>query len=571
MAENTNYQPNQENIRDLLSPYLDGEVNDEELALVEQAITDSPELEQELESLRQTVALVAALPPMPAPRPFTLSEADIQPVATPAPRKRFWLPAWAGGLAMAAAALICVLAAGSLFFGSQFGSNSAPVLGIARVDEAAQAVESAEMAPAEPAAEVAIEETREDEQEEAAAEETFAAEESEEAAADTAVEEKTVTIETEAEKSVVEKETDDTTALAGQAEATEGEETNGGEMRDADQTGAGAAPLPTPSPLPTTTATPVILLPIIPTSTAAPSAPDSGGGEGTLAGQAAPAEEPVSETAAEAGEAEAQAPLAQPAPGADGEAASEEAASETSRDEAESEALEAPAAAQPTISLEDTIQNDQEFALRQESARPVEIQDLRLQVQPGFIQIEGIIEAEPGTILGALLLRNQSPFEGWADSAGLQSVVQSDGRFSLSIKAQTNRVDQDLFVSEPATYEIVILSTGTAAPIVATVSFDTFELGANQAQPSATATPTEEPIPTDTAVPPIASSTPLPQPTVMPPEQPAETALQAIATPQPESRSQRITILILSTAGLIGLAILAIIGVFIWSTINKKR
>ena len=58
MADNTNHQPNIEHVRDLLSPYLDGEVTDEERKLVEQAVITSPELHEELETLRQTVALV---------------------------------------------------------------------------------------------------------------------------------------------------------------------------------------------------------------------------------------------------------------------------------------------------------------------------------------------------------------------------------------------------------------------------------------------------------------------------------------------------------------------------------
>ncbi|MBN1217623.1 MAG: hypothetical protein JXM69_01745 [Anaerolineae bacterium] len=112
MAENTNHQPNIEVVRDLLSPYLDGEVTAQERALVEQTVATSPELRDELESLRQTVALVGSLPQVPAPRPFTLTEAGVGAVS--APRKFFRLPGWAGGLAAVATLLICVLAAGGL-------------------------------------------------------------------------------------------------------------------------------------------------------------------------------------------------------------------------------------------------------------------------------------------------------------------------------------------------------------------------------------------------------------------------------------------------------------------------
>ena len=64
MADNQNHQLNPDQIRDLLSPYLDDEVTDEERALVEQALAASAELQGELETLRRTMALVAALPPV---------------------------------------------------------------------------------------------------------------------------------------------------------------------------------------------------------------------------------------------------------------------------------------------------------------------------------------------------------------------------------------------------------------------------------------------------------------------------------------------------------------------------
>ena len=67
MAANQNHQFNTDQIRELLSPYLDGEVTDEERALVEQAIAASDEIRGELETLRRTIALVAALPPAPEP------------------------------------------------------------------------------------------------------------------------------------------------------------------------------------------------------------------------------------------------------------------------------------------------------------------------------------------------------------------------------------------------------------------------------------------------------------------------------------------------------------------------
>ena len=51
MVDNRNHPDNLEYIQELLSPYLDGEVTEEEQALVEQALAVSPELQQELEML----------------------------------------------------------------------------------------------------------------------------------------------------------------------------------------------------------------------------------------------------------------------------------------------------------------------------------------------------------------------------------------------------------------------------------------------------------------------------------------------------------------------------------------
>jgi len=151
MATNTPQQPNIEEIRELLSPYLDGEVTAVERVQVDSALAGSLELQADLASLRQTVTLLANLPVMPAPRPFTLTAAQVQ---QPQRQRRFWLPAWAGGLAAAAAAIICVLVVGGgLFWGAQLsGSQSAPAQMVAQKEMAAEAVQiTAAKAPAAPA------------------------------------------------------------------------------------------------------------------------------------------------------------------------------------------------------------------------------------------------------------------------------------------------------------------------------------------------------------------------------------------------------------------------------------
>ena len=82
-------------IRELLSPYLDGAVTAAERAQVENALAQSPELRAELDSLRQTVQLMQSLPRVPAPRPFTLSAADAG-IAEPKKRGFLGKPLWAG-------------------------------------------------------------------------------------------------------------------------------------------------------------------------------------------------------------------------------------------------------------------------------------------------------------------------------------------------------------------------------------------------------------------------------------------------------------------------------------------
>ena len=66
MAGNDKQQSNIEQARELLSPYLDGEVSGEERGLVEEALAVSDELRADLDTLRQTVSLLQALPSVPA-------------------------------------------------------------------------------------------------------------------------------------------------------------------------------------------------------------------------------------------------------------------------------------------------------------------------------------------------------------------------------------------------------------------------------------------------------------------------------------------------------------------------
>lgn len=154
MVDKNNPQIDNEYIRDLLSSYLDDEVSDAERLMVERAVAESDELQAELDSLRQTVTLLNNLPPMPAPRPFTLSQIDVEPVLSPAQpaKKRNWFGWWLGGFSAAAAAVLCVVVGWGLF---SLGNQSSSEIALAPdVDNAPQQqVEMAAEAADEPAEE----------------------------------------------------------------------------------------------------------------------------------------------------------------------------------------------------------------------------------------------------------------------------------------------------------------------------------------------------------------------------------------------------------------------------------
>lgn len=531
MADNT--QPSQEDIRILLSSYLDGEVTDRERAIVEQAIAASPDLREELELLRQTVEMVSALPPVPAPRPFTLSEADVG-LIRPSPKRRSWLPAWAGGLAMAAAAMICVLIAGGLYFGAQFsGGEQAPAAEIARFEQSTDSAASqAAEAPAEAALEMAAEEEESAEEamiEEEAAEpaetqaeapvmEVTVETEAEAGVTDTTTEEKAIVPEKEEQDLAGESAADEAAPLDDQAETANAA---GETERDGDQMiggigGGGTLPTGTPPPMPTPSPLPTPTVAGTPLAAQAPAAQ-----------QPAPAEE---------------APLAQEA------APAEESAEEEELAEEEGEAMKAEDA---SISPADETQM-QAPTFGQEAARRVEIQQVQLQVQPGSIQLEGVLEVEAGTVLSATLQRNQTPFNEWANPDTLQSVVQPNGRFVLIIRANSNRTDVDLFSQEQATYQITLAAIDLDSPVVATVQFDT------RRQATALPAPTFTPAPALTVPPPA------PPPTIQP------TITLAPAPQQPDTTARPVVGWMVIGATLLTLVVVVITGVIIWSVVRKR-
>ena len=74
---------------ELLSAYLDGELGDEGEARLEAQMVSDPALQAELEALRQAVALVRDLPPVPTPRNFILPQTvTARPQAAPPKQPR---------------------------------------------------------------------------------------------------------------------------------------------------------------------------------------------------------------------------------------------------------------------------------------------------------------------------------------------------------------------------------------------------------------------------------------------------------------------------------------------------
>lgn len=96
-----------------LSAYLDGRLSETERRRVEARLAADPQAARRLEQLRYTVETLRAVPRVPLPCAFTLSEAVVQ-----SPRRRRsqgWLqPAYLRGLAGALAVLLMVLVVGSL-------------------------------------------------------------------------------------------------------------------------------------------------------------------------------------------------------------------------------------------------------------------------------------------------------------------------------------------------------------------------------------------------------------------------------------------------------------------------
>ena len=133
-------------LRELLSSYIDGQVDDSEAGRIELHLGQCEECRVELESLRATVGLLQSLPELEVPRSFALSEAAVR-VATPGSARVEFAPSfvWTTRLATSAAAvLVAVLLVGDLTGIVKQTETLAPVAILERVEtEAEMPVETA--------------------------------------------------------------------------------------------------------------------------------------------------------------------------------------------------------------------------------------------------------------------------------------------------------------------------------------------------------------------------------------------------------------------------------------------
>ena len=156
-----NQEREQARIDELLSAYIDGELAPETRAELEDRMEREPELRQQLEGLRQTVALVRGLPQVEAPRHFLITPAM---VADAAPQRESgkrrsrsifhrWL-APALSFATAVSTLLLAITLATSFLGGQTDQLASPFeptepVGVAEIPEVDPAPEETGDAPPE--------------------------------------------------------------------------------------------------------------------------------------------------------------------------------------------------------------------------------------------------------------------------------------------------------------------------------------------------------------------------------------------------------------------------------------
>ncbi len=103
------HRSDHEKVRQLLSPYLDGETSEREKAFVEKHLSSCQTCQDELKSLRWTTGLLGQTTAEPLPRSFVLRRADVER-ARKTPRLRWAYPMLRGATAVAALLLVVTLA-----------------------------------------------------------------------------------------------------------------------------------------------------------------------------------------------------------------------------------------------------------------------------------------------------------------------------------------------------------------------------------------------------------------------------------------------------------------------------
>jgi hypothetical protein len=118
---------------ELLSAYLDGELDAEVRERLEAQLDTDPALRAELEALRRTVTLVRDLPVQPIPRNFILSPKAVPRSPSPSVPVARRQPRWLAPFLTAATTLVglffIVTLAGNLFLGTSQFSSQAPMPG----------------------------------------------------------------------------------------------------------------------------------------------------------------------------------------------------------------------------------------------------------------------------------------------------------------------------------------------------------------------------------------------------------------------------------------------------------
>lgn len=119
---------------EVLSAFIDGQLPDEERWQVEARLAGDAEARRRLVQLQQVVDLLAELPRVPVPRPFTLSEAMVGR----SPQRWAW-PAWLKPFYLRGAAIVvalCLLIVGLGDLGTRAGwlpASGSPVVATAEL------------------------------------------------------------------------------------------------------------------------------------------------------------------------------------------------------------------------------------------------------------------------------------------------------------------------------------------------------------------------------------------------------------------------------------------------------